>query len=340
MKIKFLIYISFFLLITSCETDSTEKVIATTVVKTTVTDTTTRMIPIATIAGEFNVYTKQHGSSNKIKVLILHGGPGCSHKYLSNFEPYFSDTNFEYYYYDQLGSGYSDHPNDTSLWNIDRFVDEIEQVRKQLGMQRDNFYLYGQSWGGILAIEYALKYQQNLKGLIISNMMASCPKYTKYVNEVLGPQLPTNTFNEIKAFEANNDFENPRYMEILMEHYYAKHVLRKPLDDWPAIVNEDFDNINAEIYVSIQGPSEFGIIGDAKLKNWDRSESLKTIDTPTLCIGAKYDTMDPEYMQWMASQFPNGTSHYCPNGSHLAMWDDADVYYKGLIDFIKSVDSQ
>lgn len=305
-----------------------------------VSDNGVRMIPIETASGIYNVYTKKHGDNPSIKVLLLHGGPGCSHQYIANFESYFSDVAIEYYYYDQLGSTLSDQPTDTSLWNIPRFVDEVEQVRLALGLNKDNFYLYGQSWGGILAIEYALKYQSEMKGLIISNMMASCPAYTKYVNDVLGPALPDGVYEQIKEFEANEDFGNPAYMELLMQHYYTKHVLRKPLDEWPEKVSTDFDNTNGEIYVSIQGPSEFGIIGDAKLKNWDRSGDLKNINVPTLTIGATYDTMDPEYMEWMSTQFPDGHYLHCPNGSHLAMWDDAETYYSGLISFILGVDKQ
>ena len=337
MKMKSNYFYVLFLCITLLSCDNTPPQIQETKAITN-NEVEVKMIPIATDVGEFNVFTERHGNNPRMKVLILHGGPGCSHQYLANFESFLDSTDIEYYYYDQLGSTLSDQPTDTSLWNIERFVEEVEQVRIALGLTEDNFYLYGQSWGGILAIEYALKYQQNLKGLIISNMMASCPEYTKYVNEVLGPQMSPEIFEEVKEFEANEDFGNERYMEILMEHYYAEHVLRKPLDEWPKQANEDFDNINSDIYVSMQGPSEFGIIGNAKLKNWDRSLDLKNIKVPTLTIGATFDTMDPEYMKWMASQFENGQFLLCPNGSHLAMWDDADVYFKGLIDFVISVD--
>jgi proline iminopeptidase len=114
---------------------------------------------------------------------------------------FFPQESIEYIYYDQLGSYYSDQPNDNSLWTTERFVEEVEQVRKALKLDSSNFYLMGQSWGGILAMEYALKYQKNLKGLIIANMMASAPAYNKYAGEVLGPQLDPTVFSQIKAFE-------------------------------------------------------------------------------------------------------------------------------------------
>jgi proline iminopeptidase len=148
-----------------------------------------KMIPITTPKGTFNVWTKRVGNNPKMKVLLLHGGPGGTHEFFENFDGYFPNEEIEYIYYDQLDSYYSDKPNDSSLWTIEHFVEEVEQVRKALNLNEDNFYLLGQSWGIILAMEYALKYQDNLKGLIISNMMASIPEYEKYA-EVLGAQLP------------------------------------------------------------------------------------------------------------------------------------------------------
>jgi len=195
-----------------------------------------RMITLNTPSGAFKVYTRKNGNNPYKKVLLLHGGPGATHEYLTIFDSYFPDANIEYYYYDQLGSANSDQPNDTSLWQIDRFVDEVEQVRLALGLNNENFYLYGQSWGGILAIEYAIKYQSNLKGLIISNMMSSCPEYTKYVNEFLGPQLPEEVLSEIKDFESNEDFENPRYFNLLLKHYYTSHFVHLVLLNTPILI--------------------------------------------------------------------------------------------------------
>jgi proline-specific peptidase len=134
----------------------------------------------------------------------------------------------EYYYYDQLGSGFSDQPAEPSLWEPDRFVDEVEQVRQALGLNRDNFVLYGHSWGGILAIEYALRHPQHLRGLVISNMMSSVPAYNDYAERVLMPEMDQAVLAEIKSLEAKGDTENPRYMELLTEQHYIHHVLRMP----------------------------------------------------------------------------------------------------------------
>jgi proline iminopeptidase len=297
-----------------------------------------KMIPIQTSVGEFKVWTKRVGNNPKMKVLLLHGGPGATHEYFESFDSYFPNAEIEYYYYDQLESAYSDQPNDSTLWNVNRFVDEVEQVRKALGLNDTNFYLLGSSWGGILCIEYALKYQENLKGLIISNMMSSVPEYNKYAEEVLGPQLPADVLKEVKELEAKGEFDNPRYSELLFTHFYTAHILRMPLDKWPDPVNRAFAKLNPNLYVTMQGPSEFGIVGNAKLKNWDKSKDLSKISVPTLTIGGAYDTMDPKHMEWMAAQVQNGQYLHCPNGSHLAMYDDPETYFNGLIQFIKDVD--
>ena len=187
-------------------------------------------------------------------------------------------------------------------------------------------------------MEYALKYQQNLKGLIVSNMMASIPDYVTYANDVLGPHLPPEILEEIRDMEAKGDYANPRYSEIIYANYYPEHVLRMPLEEWPDPVNRAFANLNTDLYVSMQGPSEFGVVGDAKLKNWDIKAELPKISVPTLTIGGAYDTMDPKHMEWIASEVQNGKYLHCPNGSHLAMYDDAEIYFKGLIEFIVNVD--
>lgn len=297
-----------------------------------------KMIPVKTPKGTFNVYTKRMGSNPKMRVLLLHGGPGGTHEQFVNFDGYLPNEEIEYIYYDQLDSYYSDKTNDSTLWTIEHFVEEVEQVRKALNLNKDNFYLLGQSWGGMLAMEYALKYQENLKGLIISNMMASAPAYTKYANEFLGPQMGPEVFKEIMDMEKNNDFDNPKYGELLMNNYYTEHFLRMPLEKWPKSINLVFEHLNPNIYIFMQGHSEFGMTGNASLKNWDVSNRLKEIKVPTLMLGAKYDTMDPEYMEWMATEVQNGRS-VTTNGSHCSQFDDPETYFPALVKFIKDVNS-
>ena len=293
-----------------------------------------KMVEINTPAGKFKVWTKRIGNNPRIKVLLLHGGPAMTHEYMECFESFFPQQGFELIEYDQLGSYYSDQPKDSVLWTIPRFVDEVEQVRVALNLTKDNFYILGNSWGGILAMEYALKYQQNIKGLIISNMVSSAPEYGKYAEEVLGKQMKPEVLAEIKQIEAKKDFANPRYMELLIPNFYKEHICR--LAEWPDALNRSLKHANSDVYVRMQGPSEFGISG--LLANWDITNRLPEITVPTLMVGAKYDTMDPKAMVKQSKLVQNGAYLDCPNGSHLAMWDDQQVYMNGVINFIKQVD--
>jgi proline iminopeptidase len=254
------------------------------------------------------------------------------------FDSFFPAANVEYYYYDQLGSFYSDNPKDSSLVNTARYVEEVEQVRKALGLDSTNFYLLGQSWGGLLATEYALKYQRNLKGLVISNMVSSAPAYAEYAEKVLMPAMDQKVLAEIKALEAKKAYTNPRYMELLTPNHYEQHILRMPADSWPDPVKRAFAHLNPDVYIPMQGPSELGISG--KLATWDRTADLPKITVPTLVIGAKYDTMDPAFMERMAKSMPHARYLYCPNGSHMAMYDDQQTYMKGVIAFLHDVDAK
>jgi len=295
-----------------------------------------KLIPINTPKGTFRVWTKRVGNNPRIKVLLLHGGPGVTHEYFEAFDSYLPAAGVEYYYYDQLGSFYSDQPKEPDLWDLPRFVEEVEQVRQALKLDKSNFYLLGHSWGGVLAMEYALKYQQNLKGLIISNMMASGPAYNEYANKVLMPAMDQKALAEIKALEAKKEYENPRYMELLLPNHYVQHFLRLPFEQWPDPVNRAFKHINPDIYIPMQGPSELGLSG--KLLNWDRTNDLSQITVPTLVIGAKYDTMDPAHMEMMSKKVQKGRYLFCPNGSHLALYDDQKTYMDGLTKFLLDVD--
>ena len=296
-----------------------------------------RMISISTPKGSFKVWTKRVGNNRSIKVLLLHGGPGMTHEYFEAFDSYFPGAAIEYYYYDQLGSAYSDQPDEPSLVNLPRYVEEVEQVRKALGLERSNFFVLGHSWGGILAIEYALKYPQHLKGVIISNMMASIPAYNAYAQNVLMPAMDQKALAEIRQLEAEEKYADPRYMDLLMPHHYAHHILRMAPDQWPEPVMRSFKKVNNKVYIPMQGPSELGASG--ALLDWDRVADLARIKVPTLVIGARHDTMDPAHMKMMAAKVQHGRYLYCPYGSHMAMYDDQKTYVEGLIRFLRDVDA-
>jgi proline iminopeptidase len=294
-----------------------------------------RMIPVSTPSGQFGVWTKRVGTNPGLKVLLLHGGPGASSELYECFDTWFPRAGIEYYYYDQLGSFRSDQPDDPSLWTLARFVDEVEQVRRALALDPGNFVLLGQSWGGLLAMEYAVRHQHQLKALVISNMMSSSQLYNRYASDVLMPAMDQAVLTEIKQFEAEGKTTDPRYEQLLMDHHYVLHVCRMPLADWPDPVTRSLGHINPAIYVPMQGPSELGLSGT--LEDWDRSADLQHIDVPALVIGATHDTMDPEHMRWMSQQLPQGRYLHCPDGSHLSQFDDPGAYFPGLIDFLRSL---
>jgi proline iminopeptidase len=296
-----------------------------------------QLIPIMTPRGRFHVWTKRIGNNPKIKVLLLSGGPGLSHEYLEAFESFLPQEGIEFIYYDQLGCGNSDNPQDTTLWSLPRYVEEVEQVRQALHLTKDNFYLYGHSWGAILGTEYALKYQQNLKGLVISNMMMSAQSYNKY-DEALVKQLPPAVSAELKRLEATNDYGNPRYAQLVSTAFYPKHVLRLPLAQWPEPVLRSLGKMNAALTATMIGPhNDFTMAG--KLAHWDRTHDLPQLRVPVLTIGAKYDEMDPAQLAWIATQVKQGTSLICPSGSHMCLYDDQQVYMKGVVAFLKTVDN-
>jgi proline iminopeptidase len=180
-------------------------------------------------------------------VLLLHGGPGATDELYECFDVWFPGAGIEYYYYDQLGSFRSDQPDDPSLWEIDRFVDEVEQVRAALDLTPDSFVLYGQSWGGILALEYALAHQDRLKALVVSNMMASIPAYNRYADEVIMPTIDPAALAEIKRLEAAGATDDPSYEALLMAHHFVHRLCRLPADEWPDPVLRGFKHINLAI---------------------------------------------------------------------------------------------
>jgi len=286
------------------------------------------MVPVA--GGKYKVWTKRMGSG-PVKVLLLHGGPGFPHDYLEAMEAFLPPAGIEMYYYDQLGVGNSDVPDDPSLWTLERYTQEVEEVRRGLGLE--HFVLYGHSWGGILALEYALNYQQHLRGLVISDMTAGMKSYLAYTAQLKTKLLSPEKLARFNALETAKDYDNPDYERMCMEDLYPQMVCR--LNPWPEPVTRAFSHSNQKIYNQMQGKSEFEVTGN--LKDWDRWDRLHEIRVRTLTMGARYDEMNPDEMVKMANMMPNATSAICPNGSHLCFWDDQAVYFRHLLSFLHSV---
>jgi proline iminopeptidase len=283
------------------------------------------------VDGKYNVWTKKVGNS-ATKVLTLHGGPGATHEYMECFEDFLPQEGIEFYYYDQLGSAYSDQPKDKSLWTVDRFRDEVEQVRVALGLE--NFYLFGQSWGGMLGIEYALKHQHHLKALIISNMTASINSYVRYVNE-LRQRFPREIVEIWEKYEAAEQYHAPEYEETMFKNFYMKYLCTT--DPWPEPVARAFKHLNNDVYNTMQGPNEFVVTGN--YKDWDTWNDLHNIMVPTLLIVGRQDTMSVEDIQKMGQLLPNSRVVVCEKGSHMCMYDDQQTYFHELLKFIKDVET-
>jgi proline iminopeptidase len=291
-----------------------------------------RKITISTPKGPHQLWIKRVGNNPKLKLLLLTGGPGLSHAYLEVMDSFLPAEGVEYYHYDQLETGESDRPNDPDLWTLPRYVDEVDQVRKAIGGNKSNFCLLGHSWGGMLAMEYALAHQDQMKCLIISNMMASIPAYNAYASKVLEPKMDQAALKQILDMEKAGKTEQPAYMNLLMPNWYEQHILRLPAAQWPEPVLRAAQNMNRTFYLTMQGPSEMGASG--RLVNWDRFNDLKRIQIPTLVVSGKYDTMDPAYMAAMARRLPHGELA-ATNGGHMDMYDDQPTYFAKLIAFLR-----
>ena len=287
-----------------------------------------RMIPVA--GGKHKVWTKRIGSG-AVKVLLLHGGPGASHDYLEAMESFLPEAGIEMYYYDQLGSGNSDAPDDPALWNLSRFVTEVEEVHRGLGL--DNFVLYGHSWGGMLAMEYALLYPQRLRGLVISNMTAGTQAYLRRTATLKEQLLSPETYARFVALEQSQDYDNPEFSRILWEELYPQMLCR--LHPYPEPFQRAIPKLNQKVYKQLQGRSEFEVTGN--IKDWECWDRLPEIKAKTLTMGSRHDEMDPADMQKMAQIIPDATCAICEEGSHLAMWDDQATYFRHLLKFLREV---
>lgn len=288
---------------------------------------------IVTLQNNYHVWTRREGQG-PIKILLLHGGPGMDHEYLEPFSDYIKDhQNVEIIYYDQLGSYFSDQPNDPTLWTIPRFIDEIEEVRKAWHL--DQFYLYGQSFGGLFALEYAAsQYGKHVKAVIDSNMVDSYQDYAKYINQYR-ETMDSEDVTYMKKMEAQGNYDNPHYQELLNK-LYQRCICR--ITPWPDAVQRTFDHLNEQVYVTLQGPTEFNITGSCK--NWTIRNRLNKITMPTLVLGAKYDSMNPEDIKAVAKRLPHGEYHICPNGSHFSIFDDQKDYFEAITDFINKVSGE
>ncbi|EEW54229.1 proline-specific peptidase family protein [Limosilactobacillus antri] len=293
---------------------------------------------IITLDNGYHLWTNTQGSGD-IHLLALHGGPGGNHEYWEDAADQLAKQglNVQVTMYDQLGSLYSDQPDysDPAIakkyLTYEYFLDEVDEVREKLGL--DNIYLIGQSWGGLLVQEYAVKYGQHLKGAIISSMVDEIDEYVDHVNALREKTLPAEAVAFMKDCEERNDYSNPqyqKYVQVMNEQY----VDRKQ----PSKLYHLKDLGGDAVYNVFQGDNEFVITG--KLKNWHFRDQLKNIKVPTLLTFGEHETMPLETAKTMDGLIPNSKLVTTPNGGHHHMVDNPDVYYKHLADFIRSVEEK
>lgn len=292
---------------------------------------------ILTLDNGYHLWTNTQGEGD-IHLLALHGGPGGNHEYWEDAAEQLAKQglNVQVTMYDQLGSLYSDQPDYSDpeiakkYLTYDYFLDEVEEVRQKLGL--DNFYLIGQSWGGLLVQEYAVKYGQHLKGTIISSMVDEIDEYVEHINALRDKTLSPEAVAFMKQCEANNDYSNPKYQEyvqVMNENYIDRRQ--------PSKLYHLKDLGGDAVYNVFQGDNEFVITG--KLKDWHFRDQLKNIKTPTLITFGEHESMPLATGKKMAELIPNSKFVTTPNGGHHHMVDNPDVYYKHLADFIRQVEN-
>ncbi|UDM32317.1 proline-specific peptidase family protein [Lentilactobacillus laojiaonis] len=291
---------------------------------------------IITLDNGYHIWTNTQGTGD-IHLLALHGGPGGSHEYWEDTAKQLKKQglNVQVHMYDQLGSWYSDTPDFSDpkvandILNYDYFLDEVEEIRQKLGI--DKFYLIGQSWGGALVQMYAKKYGDHLKGAIISSMVDRIDDYTENLNKVREAALTADQLAYMKECEAKNDYDNERYQEYV-DILNRGYIDRKQ----PAAISHLIPLMNTDIYHAFQGDNEFVVTG--KLKEWNFTDQLKDIKVPTLVTFGEHETMPVETGKRMAEMIPNAQFVSTPEGGHHHMIDNAPVYYDHLANFIKSVE--
>ena len=292
---------------------------------------------IITLDNGYHLWTNTQGEGD-IHLLALHGGPGGNHEYWEDAAEQLKKQglNVQVTMYDQLGSLYSDQPDFSDpeiakkYLTYEYFLDEVDEVRKKLGL--DNFYLIGQSWGGLLVQEYAVKYGQHLKGAIISSMVDEIDEYVDRVNELREKTLSPEAVAFMKECEAKNDYSNPKYQEYV-QVMNEQYVDRKQ----PSKLYHLKDLGGTAVYNVFQGDNEFVITG--KLKDWHFRDQLKNIKVSTLITFGEHETMPIETAKTMNSLIPNSQLVTTPDGGHHHMVDNPNIYYKHLADFIRNVEN-
>lgn len=303
----------------------------------------TKMIPV--FNGKYKVFTQKQGSG-KINLLLLHGGPENTHEYFENFPEQVKQQGVTIYYYDQLGSYFSDTPADSAIWDINRFVEEVEEVRKGLGI--DSFYLLGHSWGGMLAELYAAKYGQHLKGLVLSNVPGFFAPGTKQLDSLISGVVKVVSYRATLLPKFKNN--KAQIDSISKGQTLADTTANK-------LLTKQYNKAHDSLVVRTMYYHKTGALPDPLLRNLkharfesiekynfnpfsaDYKKALQQIRTPTLIIGAKNDFVYPQGYENLRKVMTHAKVRVavCPNGAHFTMWDDTENYFREINRFIYEV---
>jgi proline iminopeptidase len=273
----------------------------------------------------FKVVAYSFGTGDEV-VFCLNGGPGLPCDYLREAHSCLIDEGYRVVAFDQLGTGASDRPTDTGLWTIGRYVEETETVRKALGLGK--VHMLGHSWGGWLAIDYALTYPENLKTLILEDTVADMPHLVQELDR-LRAALGSETVAMMQKHEALGTIDHPEYLAAITILNY-RHVCR--LSDWPAPVKRSLDDWNMGPYGTMQGPNEFLYIGN--LKDWNRVPDLPKITVPVLITCGEHDELTPACALRMKLGLPDSELKVFANASHMPFYENPQAYYPVLLDFL------
>lgn len=272
-------------------------------------------------------------SGKRTPLLILHGGPGIPHDYLEPLAQLAHDGR-DVVFYDQVGCGRSTHPHDPSLWSVDLFVDELQNVRRGLGLER--VHILGQSWGGMLALDYVVRQPQGVAGLILAD---TAPSMEQWVAEAahLRSELPGDVREALERHEAAGTTESPEYRAAMMA-FYARHVCR--LDPWPEYVERAFAALeeDPEVYATMWGPNEFTCTG--RLKTWDVRDKLAEIHVPTLVVCGRHDEATPAIAQSLVDGIPGAKLHIFESSSHLPHAEEPQAFREVVETFLTAVETE
>jgi proline iminopeptidase len=265
-----------------------------------------------------SVWTARLGPSDGTPILLLHGGPGAASYYMIPLAERLAEHR-PTIVYDQLGCGRSDQPDDTSLWTVDRSVEEVDQVRAALGLER--CHLLGQSWGGWLSIEYMTRGATGIERLVLASTSASIPEFMAGARGLI-EQLPEPHRSVLIELGDRGDYDHPDYLAAV-DVFYHRHLCR--MEPWPeALVQSGQQMDGNQVYLTMNGPTEFDVIG--LLRDWDRTADLGRIRVPTLVTCGRYDEITPSCSETITRGIPDARMHVFEQSAHCAHLEEADDF--------------